>query len=84
MPTRPELLQKLGDSKDIALKRFIILEHKLNRDSKLKREYTEFIHEYLSLRHMRASIKRSIDSGTQCAVLLTTSLRDKRNEHDQT
>ncbi|XP_011859714.1 PREDICTED: uncharacterized protein LOC105557155 [Vollenhovia emeryi] len=53
MPTRPELLQKLGDSKDIALKRFVTLERKLNRDSELKREYTEFIHEYLSLHHMR-------------------------------
>lgn len=53
MPTRPELLQKLGDSKDIALKRFMTLERKLNRDSELKREYTKFMHEYLSLHHMR-------------------------------
>lgn len=53
LPTRPEILQKLGESKDTALNRFKMLERKLNRKLELKKEYTDFMHEYLSLRHRR-------------------------------
>ncbi|XP_067205356.1 uncharacterized protein [Linepithema humile] len=53
LPTRDEVLRTLGESKDIALNRFRILERKLSRDAKLKEEYTDFIHEYQSLQHLR-------------------------------
>lgn len=45
--------EKLGDSLDIAKKRFFSLERKFQKDPELKSKYSEFIHEYISLDHMR-------------------------------
>ncbi|XP_063988162.1 uncharacterized protein LOC135168158 [Diachasmimorpha longicaudata] len=42
----------LGESKDMALKRFNFLERKLNKDANLKKQYHAVIAEYLSLEHM--------------------------------
>lgn len=42
----------LGDSFDMARKRFLSLERRLERDSVLKSMYVEFMEEYLSLGHM--------------------------------
>lgn len=44
----------LGDSKEQALRRFYELERKLERQPTLKRQYCEFMDEYLSLGHMTA------------------------------
>ena len=44
--------EQLGDSKQIALKRFFNLERKLSHDVNLRNEYSIFLHEYLSLGHM--------------------------------
>ncbi|CAK9830531.1 hypothetical protein ANTRET_LOCUS7686 [Anthophora retusa] len=43
---------RLGNSKAMALKRFYCLEHKLQLNSELKAQYTEFLSEYLKLGHM--------------------------------
>lgn len=43
---------KYNNSKDIALRRLKLLERKLERDTKLKRQYSEVIQEYLDLGHM--------------------------------
>lgn len=53
LPTRDEHLQKLGDSRDIALQRFKMLERKLGQKPRFKKEYSDFIHEYANLQHMR-------------------------------
>ncbi|XP_029158425.1 uncharacterized protein LOC114930748 [Nylanderia fulva] len=53
LPKKEEILRNVSKSKDIALSRFHILERKLNRDAKLKKGYTNFIHEYLNLRYMK-------------------------------
>lgn len=42
----------LGDSQTNALKRFYLLESKLNKDSELKEQYHAFMQEYLDLNHM--------------------------------
>lgn len=42
----------LGESYQIAIKRFFSLERKLLRDEKLRSSYTDFIMEYVSLGHM--------------------------------
>lgn len=52
LPTKEEL-QKLGDSREIAMRRFKALEHNFERKPNLKREYSEFMREYLNLKHMR-------------------------------
>ncbi|XP_015596422.1 uncharacterized protein LOC107268298 [Cephus cinctus] len=46
-------LQNLPESRNTALQRFTMLERKLERRPQLKKEYSDFIHEYLKLGHMR-------------------------------
>lgn len=53
LPIREELIGKLGDSREIALKRLHGLERRFKRDSNLKTEYARFLNEYLSLKHMQ-------------------------------
>jgi len=53
LPIQQQILNKLGDSRDIALKRLKGLEKRLARDSSLKQQYTHFIKEYQLLGHMR-------------------------------
>lgn len=48
-----EEMSRLGQSKHIAIRRFKMLERRLNHQPSLKREYMEFIHEYKFLGHMR-------------------------------
>lgn len=43
----------IGSSREIALKRFMFLERKLERDPELKSQYVEFMREYRRLGHMR-------------------------------
>lgn len=47
--------KRLGDSKQIAMKRFLLLERRFNRDSEFKNKYVEFVNEYIKLGHMRLS-----------------------------
>ncbi|CAI6372181.1 unnamed protein product [Macrosiphum euphorbiae] len=47
-----EKVEKLGDSRSIAKKRFLALENRLSKDKKLCTSYKEFINEYLQCGHM--------------------------------
>ncbi|XP_073811778.1 uncharacterized protein [Musca autumnalis] len=42
----------LGDSRDIALRRFLSIERKLNKNTDLKKDYSLFLREYEELGHM--------------------------------
>ncbi|XP_026819200.1 uncharacterized protein LOC113557858 [Rhopalosiphum maidis] len=42
----------LGDSKDMALKRFHYLEHRLSREEGLSQQYKDFMRDYLTSQHM--------------------------------
>ncbi|XP_053696878.1 uncharacterized protein LOC128744118 [Sabethes cyaneus] len=46
LPKKENVIQKLGESKAIALKRFSSLEKRLDANPELKAMYKEFIHEY--------------------------------------
>lgn len=52
LPFKPDESIALGDSKETAVSRFLSLERKLNKDTNLKLQYTQFINEYISLGHM--------------------------------
>lgn len=52
LPIKPSL-SDLGSSLSIATSRFLSIERKLQRDSILRGEYTNFMSEYISLGHMR-------------------------------
>lgn len=64
-----ENLDQLGESKSIALKRFMHLERKLNSNDQLKRDYKNFIDEYLQLNHMRLIDETVIDSSQKSFYL---------------
>ncbi|KAG7212812.1 hypothetical protein KM043_013068 [Ampulex compressa] len=53
LPFKSEKLSQLGESRNVALKRFHNHERKLNRQPSLKKEYSQFIREYRELGHMR-------------------------------
>jgi hypothetical protein len=51
LPFKSEI-RDLGSSKELAIKRFLNLEKKLDRNLPLKAEYKKFIDEYMELNHM--------------------------------
>lgn len=53
LPFREQVVNKLGESREIALKRFLNLEKRFKRDPVLKDQYSRFMSEYQSLGHMR-------------------------------
>ncbi|XP_055591566.1 uncharacterized protein LOC129743554 [Uranotaenia lowii] len=53
LPKRPAIIRQLGESRKTALRRFISLEKRLIANPELNSMYTEFIHEYLLMGHMR-------------------------------
>uniref|UniRef100_A0AAG5DS52 Integrase catalytic domain-containing protein n=1 Tax=Anopheles atroparvus TaxID=41427 RepID=A0AAG5DS52_ANOAO len=53
LPRRPDFEARLGSSRESALRRFELLEKRLEKNCALKAEYHKFMQEYLQLRHMR-------------------------------
>ncbi|VEN64130.1 unnamed protein product [Callosobruchus maculatus] len=84
LPLR-ENFADLGDSYDMALKRFYCLERKMKRDKELKELYCDFMKEYSALGHMSVVPAAEINTENICYYLphhgvlkqssLTTKLR---------
>ncbi|XP_058817215.1 uncharacterized protein LOC131680520 [Topomyia yanbarensis] len=53
LPRQPNFNELIGDSRSMALRRFLLLEKRLARNPELKNEYHKFMEEYLSLGHMQ-------------------------------
>ncbi|XP_053686159.1 uncharacterized protein LOC128735701 [Sabethes cyaneus] len=53
LPRRDSVIAKLGNSREIATRRFLSLERRLSANPALKDAYSDFIHEYIRLGHMR-------------------------------
>ncbi|XP_053686628.1 uncharacterized protein LOC128736171 [Sabethes cyaneus] len=53
LPIKENILAQLGESREIALKRFFGLERRLARNENLRKQYHDFMAEYLALSHMR-------------------------------
>ena len=52
LPRKPGKIGKLGASRTIALRRFLALERRLQREPDTQRAYVDFMDEYLRLGHM--------------------------------
>lgn len=63
LPLREDAYSRMGESRDIALKRFSSLERRFGRDPKLKLLYGEFLREYVALGHMREVNVRDNEEG---------------------
>lgn len=53
LPMKPEMKERLGSSKEIAIAQFKNLERKLIRNEDLAKQYKQFISEYEQLKHMK-------------------------------
>nr|XP_049464106.1 uncharacterized protein LOC120961248 [Anopheles coluzzii] len=67
LPKQTDFTEKLGLSKTTALRRFELLERRLERNPQLKEDYHAFMKEYLELGHMSLMNK---DSGDERAYYL--------------
>ncbi|KAH1028783.1 hypothetical protein HUJ05_002115 [Dendroctonus ponderosae] len=56
----------LGHSKEIAIKRFLNLERKLNRNPSLKSDYSKFLEEYEALGHMIRTNFETLENKSTC------------------
>lgn len=63
LPIKEDKIAQLGESRSIAMRRFLSLEKRLSRQPELKVEYSKFMSEYLSLDHMR-KVSISLDTIT--------------------
>lgn len=61
LPLKQSSVGYLGSSRDIALNRLRALERRLDKDPNLKSQYSNFIHEYIDLGHMRPTVERDIN-----------------------
>lgn len=61
LPMKPNRA-KLGNSYDIAVKRFLQLERKLYKNSDLQKNYHDFIREYINLGHMEKTKNSELKS----------------------
>ncbi|XP_039311166.1 uncharacterized protein LOC120359023 [Solenopsis invicta] len=53
MPVRDHLIDKIGNSRDVALKRLRGVERRFSRDATLKEQYIHFMNEYQTLGHIK-------------------------------
>lgn len=66
LPKRDNFQDMIGESKEVALKRFQYLERKFEKNPSLKSEYDKFMLEYLQLGHMELINERKLDSPNEC------------------
>lgn len=66
LPFKEQANFKIGKSREIALKRLYGIERRLIRDPVLKTQYMHFIHEYLSLKHMRLVSDPDLEEEGSC------------------
>lgn len=59
----------LGNNRTLALKRFYMLEKRLERNNELKQQYADFIAEYEALGHCREVYEKNDPIGQQCYYL---------------
>ncbi|XP_058826800.1 uncharacterized protein LOC131686822 [Topomyia yanbarensis] len=66
LPKDEDAISRLGESRDIALRRLQGTERRLARDENLRKQYTDFMEEYLHLGHMRKVEEVATDSVKRC------------------
>ncbi|XP_026745800.1 uncharacterized protein LOC113507138 [Trichoplusia ni] len=67
LPMKPELEEKLGSSKEIAMAQFKNVERKFSKNEYLTKQYKQFIREYEELQHMKLATSNSKQkAGREC------------------
>lgn len=68
LPKKLDVLEKLGESRSIAIRRFMSLERRLQSNPQLLGDYEAFIQEYLQLGHMELKSCRLARKHTICLI----------------
>jgi hypothetical protein len=81
LPVKPSI-SELGSTLAMATSRYLNVERRLQRDESLRREYTQFMQEYISLGHMKEATEAISDNQSGCylphhAVVKASSLTKK-------
>ncbi|XP_055590249.1 uncharacterized protein LOC129742374 [Uranotaenia lowii] len=63
LPRNDSMLERLGESREIAVRRFLATERRLSRDENLRKQYEEFMEEYLHMGHMHKVFELKNESG---------------------
>ncbi|XP_055526902.1 uncharacterized protein LOC129719533 [Wyeomyia smithii] len=79
LPKKETTISKLGESKTLALRRFTRLEKRFDSSPELKATYSEYIHEYQLLGHMK---EVDDEPCIGACVLLASSRCVKTRQHD--
>ncbi|XP_062713797.1 uncharacterized protein LOC134290638 [Aedes albopictus] len=64
LPKNDEMIARIGESRNIALRRLLATERRLARDTSLAKQYSSFMEEYLLLSHMEKVTNE--DSTSRC------------------
>ncbi|XP_055614858.1 uncharacterized protein LOC129761170 [Toxorhynchites rutilus septentrionalis] len=76
LPKNEDVIEKMGESRDIALRRFQGLERRLLKDPELRYQYIQFMGDYLRLGHMRKVRVTQEDSVKRCYLPYHPVLKD--------
>ncbi|XP_058827822.1 uncharacterized protein LOC131687746 [Topomyia yanbarensis] len=66
LPRDEVALARMSESRDIAFRRLEALERRLSKDPELRKQYNQFMAEYLELGHMRKVSVAPDEEGTHC------------------
>ncbi|XP_055632723.1 uncharacterized protein LOC129773174 [Toxorhynchites rutilus septentrionalis] len=70
LPKKQFIIERLGESRTAAMKRFIRLERRFTAKPELREAYTDFIHEYQLLEHMNEVFEQSATLSTTYHITL--------------
>ncbi|XP_055604940.1 uncharacterized protein LOC129753170 [Uranotaenia lowii] len=62
LPRNDSIIDRLGESQEIAMRRFLATERRLSRDENLRKQYEEFMEEYVHLGHMQKIVELKDES----------------------
>ncbi|XP_062542344.1 uncharacterized protein LOC134210313 [Armigeres subalbatus] len=69
LPKNENAISRLGESKEIAFRRFLSTERRLIKDTSLRKQYIRFMEEYLQLGHMR-KVEEDPEATKRCFLLI--------------
>lgn len=79
LPLKNNFREKIGNSYEIAKRRFLSLEKRLQNNLKLKKDYTKFMIEYESLGHMELVKKETIEMREKACYLPHHAVRNENS-----
>ncbi|XP_062542191.1 uncharacterized protein LOC134210180 [Armigeres subalbatus] len=65
LPKDEDVVSRIGESRDIAYRRFLGTERRLARDANLRQQYHQFMADYIQLEHM-TKVKDTTESEKRC------------------